>query len=89
MPDCVLKVVEFMALNANKSWSGSVGDLIEEAAAEGVTTATSGKLLAQHSVFMRSRGVAYSKRYTSAGQVITLEKVTREGNEGDEGCTQI
>lgn len=89
IPDCVLKVVEFMNANVEDSWNGSVGDLIEEAAVEGVTTATFGKFLARHSVFMRLRGVTCSKKHTSAGQVITLEKVTREGSEGDEGCAQI
>ena len=89
IPDCVLKVVEFMNANVEDPWNGSVGDLIEEAAVEGVTTATFGKFLARHSVFMRLRGVTCSKKHTSAGQVITLEKVTREGSEGDEGCAQI
>ena len=89
VPDCVLKVVEFKVLNANESWQGSVGDLLEAAAAESVTTATFGKLLAQHSIFMRSRSVVYSKKHTSTGQFITLEKVAYEGSEGDEGCARI
>lgn len=42
IPDCVLKVVEFMNANVEDSWSGSVGDLIEEAAVKRVTTATFG-----------------------------------------------
>lgn len=89
IPDCVLKVVEFMNAITDESWNGSVGDLIEEAAVEGVTTATFGKFLAQHSVFMRLRGVAYSKKHTSAGQLITLEKIAYEGSEGNEGCAWI
>lgn len=89
IPDCVLRVVEFMAGCLAPSWSGSVGELINAAEIEGVTTATFGKFLAQHSVFMRLRGVAYSKKHTSAGQVITLEKVSNEGSEGDEGSLQI
>lgn len=68
-------------------WSGSVSKLIEAAVVEGVTTATFGKFLAQHSVFMQSRGVAYGKRHTSAGQVITLEKVAYERSESDEGSS--
>lgn len=89
IPDCVLRVVEFVNTNAYESWRGSVGELIETTAVEGVTTATFGKFLAQHSVFMQSRGVAYSKKHTSSGQVITLEKVSCEGSEGDEGCARI
>lgn len=89
VPDCVLKIVEFMALNADESWQGSPGDLIETAEVEDVTTATFSKFLAQHSVFMRSRGVRYSKKHTSTGQFITLEKVACEGSEGDEGHAKI
>ncbi len=83
IPDCVLKVVDFMTTSTNGLWRGSVGELIEAAAVEGVTTATFGKFLAQHSVFMRLRGVAYNKKHTSAGQAITLKCVTCEGSEGN------
>ncbi len=89
VPDCVLKVVEFMTLSTNGSWQGSVGDLIKAAGAVGVTTATFGKFLAQHSVFMRSRGIVYSKKHTSAGQQITLEKTACERSEGDEGYARV
>lgn len=89
IPDCVLKVVGFAMEHIGHSWSGSVGELIKAAEVENVTTATFGKFLAQHSVFMRLRGVAYSKKHTSMGQVITLEKVPSEGSEGDEGCAEI
>lgn len=85
IPDCVLRVVEFMTANVNGLWCGSVGELVEAAAVEGVTTATFGKFLAQHSNFMRLRGVVYNKKHTSTGQVITLEKVATGGSEGDEG----
>lgn len=89
IPDCVLRVIEFVAERFEHFWSGSVGDLTEAAEVEGVTAATFGKFLAQHSAFMRLRGVAYSKKHTSTGQVITLEKVTNEGSEGDEGHVEI
>lgn len=89
VPDCVLKVLEFMAVKDNKARRGSVGELIEEAGVEDVATATFDKFLAQHSVFLRLRGVVYSKKHTSTGQVVTLEKVLHEGNEGDEGCAQV
>lgn len=89
VPDCVLRVIEFMITAADEMWRGSVGELIEAAAVEDVTTATFGKFLAQHSAFMRLRGVAYSKKHTSTGQIVTLEKVSHEGSEGDEGCAQV
>lgn len=85
IPGCVLRVVEFMTESSDELWRGSVSELIEAAVIEGVTTATFGKFLAQHSVFMRSRGVAYSKKHTSTGQVVTLKRVAYEGSEGDEG----
>lgn len=78
----MLRVVRFVTECADPFWDGSVGELIEAAEVEGVTTATLGKLLAQHSVFMRLCGVAYSKKHTSTGQVITLEKVASERSEG-------
>lgn len=89
IPDCVLKVVEFMMEKDELTWSGSVGGLMEAAEVEGMTIATLGKLLAQHSVFMRLRGIAYSKKHTSTGQVVTLEKVASEGSEGDEGSCKM
>lgn len=87
--ECVLRVIEFMAGCVGPSWNGSIGELMESAAIEGISAATFGKFLAQHSAFMRLRGVAYSKKHTSTGQVITLEKVATEGSEGDEDCIEI
>lgn len=85
VPSCVLRVLEFMNAREEDVWSGSVGELIEATEVSGVTTATFGKFLAQQSVFMRLRRIAYSKKHTSAGQVVTLEKVATEESEGDEG----
>lgn len=84
VPGCVLRALEFMNVREEDVWSGSVGELIEAAEVSGVTTATFGKFLAQHSVFMRLRGIMYSKKHTSAGQVVTLERIAYEGSEGDE-----
>lgn len=86
IPGCVLRVLEFMNAREEDVWSGSVSELIEATEVSGVTTATFGKFLAQHSIFILLRGIAYSKKHTSAGQVVTLEKVASEGSEGDEGC---
>ena len=89
IPDCVLRVVLFVMERDERSWSGSVGGLMEAAEIEGVTAATFGKLLAQHSVFMRLRGIAYSKKHTSTEQIIILDKVANEGSEGGEGCCWV
>lgn len=67
IPDRVLKVVEFMMKRGEQSWSGSIDCLIETVQVEDVTIATLGKFLAQHSVFMRLRGIIYSKKHTSTG----------------------
>lgn len=85
VPDCVLRVLEFINALGEGVWRGSVGELIEAAEISGITTAIFGKFLAQHSVFMRLRGVAYSKKHTSSGQIVTLERINCEGSEGDEG----
>lgn len=53
--------------------------MIKTAEVEGVTAATFGKFLVQHSVFMWLRGVAYSKKHTGAGQVVAFERVISEG----------
>lgn len=86
MPVCVLKVLEFIITNPNRSWHGSVGELIEADATKDVSTATFGKFLAQYSAFMRLSGVAYRKKHTSAGQAITLELVACKGSENNEVC---
>lgn len=72
-----------------RSWCGSIGSLMEAAEVEGVTTATFGKFLAQHSAFIQLRGVAYSKKHTNTGQVISLDNVVSEGSEGDEGSCRV
>jgi len=78
VPGCVLRVLEFMNVREEDVWSGSVGELIEAAEVSEVTTATFGKFLAQHSVFMWLRGIIYSKKHTSAGQVVTFERIAYE-----------
>lgn len=89
IPDCVLKVIEFIMSCNDNCWRGSIGQLIYEALVNGETSATFGKFLAQHSGFMRLRGVAYSKKHTSGGQIITLEKIENEGSESTEGSCLI
>ena len=89
VPDCVLRVLEFINALGEGVWRGSVGELIEAAEISGITTAIFGKFLAQHSVFMRLRGVAYSKKHTSSGQIVTLERINCEGSESDEVYSEI
>lgn len=87
--DYVLKIVEFVIGCDEWVWSGSIGWLMEVAAIKGVTLSTFSKFLAQHSVCIRLRGVAYNKKHTSAGQVITLEEDVSEESKGNEGCARI
>lgn len=89
VPSCVLRVLEFINALGEGVWRGSVGELIEAAEISGITTAIFGKFLAQHSVFMRLRSVAYSKKHTSSGQIVTLERINCEGSESDEVYSEI
>ena len=68
-----------MGVNVAGTWSESVSELIDVISVEDVTVATFGEFLAQHSVFMRLCGIVYSKKHTSAGQVVILEKLIVKG----------
>lgn len=59
---------------AEQSWNVFVGELSETADVEGVTAAASGKVLTQHSAFMRLHGVAYGKKHACAGQIVIFGK---------------
>ena len=46
-----------------------------EVGIDGVSPAVFGKFLAQHSMFLEKNGVRYSKRHTSSGSLVTLERI--------------
>lgn len=46
-----------------------------EVGIDGVSPAVFGKHLAQHSMFLEKNGVRCSKRHTSSGSMMTLERI--------------
>lgn len=88
IPDCVMRALDFMSRGVS-IWQGTMSNLMDAAGVEGVTVPVLGKHLAQNSGFMLSRGVRYAKKHTSAGQLVTLQRIEGEGGEGSEGKPAI
>lgn len=88
IPDCVMRTLDFMSRGVS-IWQGTMSNLMDAAGVEGVTVPVLGKHLAQNSGFMLSRGVRYAKKHTSAGQLVTLQRIEGEGGEGSEGKPAI
>ena len=84
IPDCVMRTLDFMPCGVS-IWQGTMSNLMEAAGIEGLTIPVLGKHLAQNSGFMLSRGVSYSKKHTSTGQLITIQRMQDEGSENSEG----
>lgn len=88
IPDSVMRALDFMSRGVS-IWQGTTSGLMEAAGIEGVTVPVLGKHLAQSSGFMLSRGVRYAKKHTSAGQLVTLQRIEDESGEGSEGKLAI
>lgn len=73
IPACTHETVNF--IQPNGSWEGRTRELMREAGIDGVSPAVYGKYLAQHSMFLERNGVRYSKRHTSSGTLVTLERI--------------
>ncbi len=84
IPDCVMRTLDFMSRGVS-IWQGTMSNLMDAAEIADVTVPVLGKQLAQHSGFMLSRGVRYSKKHTSTGQLVTLQRAEDEGAESAEG----
>ena len=81
VPACVYEVVDF--IRSNGTWEGRTKELMGEVGIDDVSPAVFGKFLAQHSMFLEKNGVRYSKRHTSSGSLVTLERVgDGDGNDG-------
>lgn len=74
VPDCVLKVLDFVE-GREGEWRGSAAALMAEAGVEGVGTSVFGKRLAQHSAFMADQGVEYSRTHGREGSVLCLRRL--------------
>lgn len=84
IPDTVLRVLDFMATRVG-GWSGTATELLEEIGMDDVSVAVLGKHLAQHRLFLASRGISYDRKHVREGNILTLEKSIGDGSEGCEG----
>lgn len=84
VPACVYEVVGF--IRSNGTWEGKANELMGEVGIDGVSPAVFGKYLAQHSMFLEKNGVRFSKRHTSSGSLVTLERIgDGDGNDSNDG----
>ncbi|WP_314010208.1 hypothetical protein [Cryptobacterium curtum] len=82
IPACIHETVGF--IQANGSWEDRTRELMREAGIDDVSPAVYGKYLAQHSMFLERNGVRYSKRHTSSGTLVTLERIEDgDGNDSN------
>lgn len=82
VPACIYEVADF--IHSSGAWEGRTKELMEEAGIDGVSPAVFGKYLAQHSMFLEKNGVRYSKRHTSSGSLVTLERIgDSDSNDGN------
>lgn len=81
---CIYEVAGF--IRSSGAWEGRTKDLMEEIEIDGVSPAVFSKYLAQHSMFLEKNGVRYSRRHTSSGSLVTLERTgDDDGNDGNDG----
>lgn len=80
IPACIHETVDF--IQTNGGWEGRTRELMREAGIDDVSPAVFGKYLAQHSMLLERSGVRYSKRHTSSGTLVTLERI-KEGDGND------
>lgn len=71
VPDAVKTVAEWLACDTCR-WSGTASELLEAAGIAGTSPATIGKLLAQHSDWLRQRGISFTRSRTGACRSINL-----------------
>lgn len=84
VPACIYEVADF--IRSNGAWEGRAKEPMGEVGIDGVSPAVFGKFLAQHSMFLEKNGVRYSKRHTSSGSMVTLERIgDDDGNDSNDG----
>ena len=84
VPACIYEVADF--IRSSGAWEGRTKELMGEVGIDGVSVAVFGKYLAQHSMFLEKNGVLYSKRHTSSGSLVTLERIgDDDGNDSNDG----
>ena len=81
---CIYEVAGF--IRSSGTWESRTKELMGEVGIDGVSSAVFGKFLAQHSMFLEKNGVRYSKRHTSSGSLVTLERIgDGDGNDSNDG----
>lgn len=84
VPTCIYEVAGF--IRSGGTWEGRTKELMGEVGVDDVSPAVFGKYLAQHSMFLEKNGVRYSKRHTSSGSMVTLERIgDGDGNDSNDG----
>lgn len=83
VPECVLTTVRWMESGPAK-WAGTTTKLLAEVGAEGVSGGAYGKYLTQHRGFMLDSGVDYKRRHTRSGNIVTLIRTEKEGDDGEQ-----
>lgn len=82
VPAYIYEVAGF--IRSSDAWEGRTKELMEEIGSDGVSPAVFGKHLAQHSMFLEKNGVRYSKRHTSSGSMVALERIgDGDSNDGN------
>lgn len=71
IPDAVKAIAEWLACGTCR-WSGTASELLEVAGMAGMSSAAIGKLLAQHSDWLRQQGISYTRSRTGVSRNINL-----------------
>ncbi len=74
VPDCVNETIAFVTA-LGRSWRGSAAELAEAVKSSEQRPDVYGKYLAQHRDYMARCGVAYERKHTRNGNVLTLDLI--------------
>lgn len=74
IPECVNKTIAFMAARGDP-WCGSAAELIELVQPGEPRPDVYGKYLAQHRDYMARCGIAYERKHTRNGNILTLDLI--------------
>ena len=84
VPEAVHGVIAFMLDGVADVWEGTATDLAALAEIDSISANVLSKYLNEHSDYLTSQGIAFSRKTTHGARLIHLEK-TGVGNGGDDG----